>query len=166
MDSELVYRKTEAGAAEIIGRSLELTPAERRLLILIDGARSVNDLRPFVRQGDLKEALARLIAMGLIVNTAGTGVEVQQTEEESAKDRKVLLLLKSELNGLFTTVLGQRGVVLDARVQDAVSLPVLRTVVRQMLTEARQRTDEETSRQMDDWIGRVLERAERAGASL
>ena len=106
MDSELVYRKTEAGAAEIIGRSLELTPAERRLLILIDGARSVNDLRPFVRQGDLKEALARLIAMGLIVNTAGTGVEVQQTEEESAKDRKVLLLLKSELNGLFTTVLG------------------------------------------------------------
>lgn len=163
MDSELVYRKTEAGSAEIIGRTLELTPAERRLLILIDGTRSVADLRPFVRQGDLKEALARLITKGLIVNT--NGLEVQ-TEEETANDRKALLHLKAELNGLFTAVLGQRGVILDARVQDAVSLPILRNIVRQMLTEAKQRTDEETSRQMDDWVGRALERVERQNTSL
>lgn len=58
--------KTEAGRAEVRHRSPRLSVTERRLLILIDGRRTVNELGAFSRVGELEPALDHLIALGLI----------------------------------------------------------------------------------------------------
>lgn len=58
--------KTDAGRREVAQRSARLSTVERRLLILIDGHKTVNDLDAFVRAGERDPALARLVALGLV----------------------------------------------------------------------------------------------------
>ncbi len=58
--------KTAAGRDEINHRSPRLTATERRLLILVDGRKTVNELGAFARVGELEPALAHLIALGLV----------------------------------------------------------------------------------------------------
>lgn len=58
--------KTEAGRLEIGRRSARLSPVERRLLILIDGIKTVDELGAFVRVGERDPALDRLVGLGLV----------------------------------------------------------------------------------------------------
>jgi hypothetical protein len=58
--------KTDAGRHEISHRSPRLTTVERRLLILIDGHKTVDALGAFVRVGERDPALARLVSLGLV----------------------------------------------------------------------------------------------------
>lgn len=58
--------KTEAGRDEVSHRSPRLSTVERRLLILLDGHKTVNDLGAFVRVGELEPALDRLVGLGLV----------------------------------------------------------------------------------------------------
>lgn len=64
------YFKTVKGRAEIAERSHALTVVQRRLLIVIDGNRTVNDLGAFVRVDELDEALEWLRQEGLIESTS------------------------------------------------------------------------------------------------
>lgn len=66
MNAGTTYFKTDSGRSEIAGRSHALDAVQRRLLILIDGKKTVNDLLAFVRVGELDGALERLIQEGLI----------------------------------------------------------------------------------------------------
>jgi hypothetical protein len=52
--------KTDKGKAEIAERSHALNAVQRRLLILIDGKKTVNDLGAFARVGELDAALDHL----------------------------------------------------------------------------------------------------------
>ena len=63
---EAKYTKTDAGRAEIAKRSAALNAGQRRLLIVIDGSRSWEDLAVLVRPGELEAALERLLVLGLI----------------------------------------------------------------------------------------------------
>lgn len=58
--------KTAAGVDEIATRSRRLTPALRRLLILIDGQRSITELAGLLGDSDVASQLDSLIAAGLI----------------------------------------------------------------------------------------------------
>ena len=58
--------KTEAGRQEINHRSGRLSTVERRLLILVDGHKTINELGAFVRVGELEPALERLVGLGLV----------------------------------------------------------------------------------------------------
>jgi hypothetical protein len=58
--------KTDAGRHEVAHRSPRLSTVERRLLILIDGHKTVKDLDAFVRAGERDPALARLAGLGLV----------------------------------------------------------------------------------------------------
>lgn len=58
--------KTDAGRREVHHRSPRLGTVERRLLILVDGQKTVNDLDAFVRVGELESALAHLLELGLV----------------------------------------------------------------------------------------------------
>ena len=58
--------KTDQGRLEISHRSARLNTTERRLLILIDGQKSVNDLGAFARVGELEPALDHLRQLGLV----------------------------------------------------------------------------------------------------
>ncbi len=60
------YRKTVAGQFEVVHRSRALRPELRRLLILVDGRHSVDELSPCFRGNELPHLFEELVASGLI----------------------------------------------------------------------------------------------------
>lgn len=58
--------KTDAGRQEVSRRSPRLSTVERRLLILIDGHKTIDALDAFVRVGERDPALERLLGLGLV----------------------------------------------------------------------------------------------------
>lgn len=73
-----IYRKTEKGQVEIETRALRLAPRLRTALILVDGRRSDNELRPLV-PGDVAQTFQTLLQDGFI--------EVVRVVEERAVPR-------------------------------------------------------------------------------
>ncbi|MEY4884091.1 MAG: hypothetical protein RIS34_1945 [Pseudomonadota bacterium] len=69
MNPGTTYCKTDTGRAEIAQRSGNLAAGQRRLLIMVDGVKTVNDLAAFVRVGELDASLQHLLAQGLIEST-------------------------------------------------------------------------------------------------
>ena len=68
-DSQLIHRRTPAGAAEVYEPRLDLVQSERLVLLLIDGRVSGEGLAtrlPNLGSARLAEALSRLAALGLI----------------------------------------------------------------------------------------------------
>lgn len=62
----VVFAKTAKGQAEISARSGELTPRVRRVLIMVDGRRTVEELRTMLIADDLQHTLGRLEEAGFI----------------------------------------------------------------------------------------------------
>ena len=73
MDGTLVYSKTPIGVAEISLRSAQLTMATRRVLIMIDGKRTVDDLSIVVKPGEIAAVIANLESSGLIQRVSHFG---------------------------------------------------------------------------------------------
>jgi hypothetical protein len=61
----LIYRKTAKGLTEIETRAHRLPPRLRSALILVDGRRDVNDLKPLITQ-QADETLSSLAELGFI----------------------------------------------------------------------------------------------------
>jgi hypothetical protein len=66
MDGSLVYLKTPKGIAEISLRSAQLPMTSRRILIMVDGKRTVGDLAVLLRPGEIDSVITQLEAAGLI----------------------------------------------------------------------------------------------------
>ncbi len=66
MDERLVYAKTSKGAAEVAARGGALSLAVRRVLIMIDGKRTVAELAPLLRPGEIGGVLHTLESMGFV----------------------------------------------------------------------------------------------------
>jgi hypothetical protein len=66
VDGTLVYSKTPRGIAEISLRSAQLPMMTRRVLIMIDGKRTVDDLSILAKPGEIESAIASLESGGLI----------------------------------------------------------------------------------------------------
>ncbi len=133
-DQRVVYVKTAAGSHEVLARKMDLSAAERRILIIIDGKRSVAELPDFARPGEIVSILAGLSQKKLI-QISGT-YELPSPEElkkQRALDLQKLERLKSELDGVFERELGVAGQVWDARLADSVSLDVVRSVLREAI---------------------------------
>lgn len=71
LNPKSIYRKTEAGVAEVQARALGLRAELRRLLILIDGTATTERLAAFVRGSEIEFLLAELETQGLIVSATG-----------------------------------------------------------------------------------------------
>lgn len=71
-DETLVFHKTALGQAEIAGTVRTLQGRLRRALILVDGARTVGQIAPLVRPGELDGILEELQAGGFISLAGGT----------------------------------------------------------------------------------------------
>lgn len=69
MNPGTIYIKTDKGRAEVAGRSGTLNPLQRRVLIMVDGKKTVNDLGAFVRVGELDGAMAHLVHEALIASS-------------------------------------------------------------------------------------------------
>ena len=65
MDQAL-YRKTDKGKREVAERAFGLDSHLRRLLIMVDGQRSAEELSVYVRAGEFHAALEKLVTEGFI----------------------------------------------------------------------------------------------------
>lgn len=74
----IVFAKSTRGQQEIQQRSGELTPRVRRLLILVDGKRSVDELRQAFPADDLTHSLGLLEETGLIEMLTDTSLAAQR----------------------------------------------------------------------------------------
>jgi hypothetical protein len=136
IDPRLVFAKTAAGAAEILERQRGLSPSTRRILILIDGKRSLAELPDLARAGELPAIVAELQAAGLI---ALSGIVDALPPGWQARADPRLDELKERLRGAFERELGSAGLVLEARIQDCVNLPVMRGVLREVIESVSKR---------------------------
>ena len=68
-----IYRKTDAGVAEVQARALGLRAELRRLLILIDGNSSLDRLAAFVRGSEIDFLIAELEIQGLVTSSTMGG---------------------------------------------------------------------------------------------
>jgi hypothetical protein len=69
MDGTLIYAKTPKGVAEVAARSAQVPMTARRVLIMMDGKRTVDELSQLVRPGEIDAIIGQLEAGGLIVRT-------------------------------------------------------------------------------------------------
>lgn len=73
MDGTLIYAKTPKGVAEVAARSAQLSMTTRRVLIMMDGKRTLNELAMLVRPGEIDGIVTQLEDAGL----------AQKSQEES-----------------------------------------------------------------------------------
>jgi len=83
MDERLVFAKTHEGHAEVRARSSGLSLAARRVLIMVDGTRSVAELSPLLRPGEIDAVLSHLESMRLVQRV---DFDVPYHREEAAAD--------------------------------------------------------------------------------
>lgn len=69
----VVFAKTPQGQAEITSKAGGLTPRVRRVLIFVDGKRSVDELRGMLQADDLQHTLGLLEEAGYIEVASATG---------------------------------------------------------------------------------------------
>jgi hypothetical protein len=66
MNPGVIYIKTDKGRTVVAERNVELSGLQRRLLIVVDGKKTVNDLGALVRAGELEGVLSVLLEHALI----------------------------------------------------------------------------------------------------
>lgn len=66
LDDQLIYAKTARGLAEVNARSGAVPLSARRVLIMIDGKRTLAELAPFARVGEIGAIVQQLEAQGLV----------------------------------------------------------------------------------------------------
>ena len=79
-----IYIKTPAGIDEVKGRSRQLAPRVRSMLIMIDGALTVERLRHAAATlGAPEQVIEQLEELGLIVNRRGRGESAPQVQPQA-----------------------------------------------------------------------------------
>jgi hypothetical protein len=95
MEDTTTYRKTDKGVREVADRAFKLEQHLRRLLIMVDGNRDVAELSVYVRAGEFKSTLIRLVAEGFIeMVSAGDQIPGRVTYAPAANDPVVFAGIK------------------------------------------------------------------------
>jgi hypothetical protein len=71
LNEKLVYAKTPKGTAEVAARGGGLTMAARRILIMIDGKRSLGELSAMLRSSEIDSVINLLETQGFIQRSSG-----------------------------------------------------------------------------------------------
>jgi hypothetical protein len=72
MDGSIVYSKTPKGVAEVAARSAQLSMTTRRVLIMVDGKRTIDELAVLLRPGEIDAVISQLENAGLIQRNSAT----------------------------------------------------------------------------------------------
>jgi hypothetical protein len=72
MDGSLIYAKTPKGVAEVAARSPDLPMVSRRVLIMMDGKRTLDELSVLVRPGEIEAIVTQLESAGLAERTGAS----------------------------------------------------------------------------------------------
>lgn len=147
MDDRLVYTKTAKGVAEIAARGGTLSLAARRILIMVDGKRSVADLAPLARPGEIDGLIATLEAHGFIqrMQDAATatprsldvptvaGIEVHSLGTDPGEERTLLTLDEAKRRAVraLTDRLGPDAELIAMRIEQARTADELRERIKE-----------------------------------
>jgi len=71
LSDRLVFAKTPKGTAEVAARGGALTMAARRVLIMVDGKRSLGELAAMLRANELETTVNQLESQGFIQRLSG-----------------------------------------------------------------------------------------------
>lgn len=167
MNDGTTLAKTDKGRLEIAGRSGTLTAVQRRLLILVDGKKTVNDLGAFVRVGELTGALYHLQDLGLIAPNgelaelqppAAPGfVSSRPTElERPATSPREFLRVREDAAIFVRERLGDAGTPICAAIDRCASPHELRSMLRGIEVFVGQRLDAQTTRAFARHFGALL----------
>jgi len=85
LDDRLVYAKTARGIAEVGTRSDAVSLSARRVLIMIDGKRTLAELAPLSSTGDIGPIVEQLEAQGM-VQLVSAGVPTDPPTDLGAAD--------------------------------------------------------------------------------
>jgi hypothetical protein len=150
MDDKRVYTKTAKGVAEVAARGGTLSLTARRILIMVDGKRSVAELAPLARPGEIDGLIATLEAQGFIQRMQGddaaarpmarsldvptvAGVEVHSLGTEPGEERALLTLDEAKRRAVraLTDRLGPDAEVISMRIEQARTADELRDRIRE-----------------------------------
>ena len=155
-DPRLIYARTADGHDEAEQPRRGLTPAARRILVVIDGKRCVGDLPNFARPGELGPILVELEGQRLI-EVAG----LAERRARASAEQALLNEAKRSVRGLFGAELGAAGHVWEARIADCVNMEVLRRVLREAVDVVYYRSGEAAARRIVAAVRPVFEQAQR-----
>ncbi len=131
LDESLVFHKTALGVAEIGGSGRTLAAKLRRALILVDGAKSVGDLAPMFRQGEIDAILEELQAGGF-VSLEGGAIAVAAPVADAPTPASGELRFQEARRAAMREVmerLGPNGDSLAVRIERATNPPELRAAL-------------------------------------
>lgn len=160
--------KTDQGRQEITQRSGALTPVQRRLLVLVDGHKTVNDLDAYVRVGERDGALHHLLALGLIVAdgpdaelgpSAGEGFASPALLREpprAATDPQVFAQVRAEAARFVHNRLGSAGEPICEAIARCRNPQELRAMLRGVEIFVGQRLDAATTQAFARHFGTLL----------
>ena len=167
MNAGITLAKTDQGRLEVAGRRRALSAIQRRLLILVDGKKTVNDLGAFVRVGELKGALYHLQDLGLIAPTseraalqppAAPGfVSSKPSElERPATSPREFTRVRDEAALFVRERLGDAGTPICAAIDRCASPEQLRSMLRGIEVFVGQRLDAQTTQAFARHFGALL----------
>ena len=167
MDPGIVPAKTDQGRLEVAARSGSLTAVERRLLILVNGSRSVNDLGAFVRVGELDQALHKLFVLGFIAASGqvvvllepaaqGFAASGPQELERPATSPQEFTAVRAQVSRFVRKRLGEAGVPICNAVDRCNSPHQLRSLLHGIETFVGARLDPQTTQAFARHFGGLL----------
>lgn len=167
MNPGLTLTKTNDGRLEIADRSRALTAVQRRLLILIDGKKTVNDLGAFVRVGELDAALEHLQRAGLIESNghavplqvvAAPGFTAARVAEvpRAATDQDEFKKVRQDASRFVAERLGSAGEPICEAIDRCDSPEALRKLLRGIEIFVSQRLDAEAAQAFARYFGSLL----------
>lgn len=116
---QTIYEKTPAGRHALLGRASGLPLEARRVLILINGRKTIEDLRGFVDPGHLDSAIDTLLTLGYI-----------HSIHDSPRDFN---WIKKEASTFTSKVLGDKANAMCEAIERTKSTPELRKVLQGIL---------------------------------
>ena len=159
--------KTDKGRQEIARRSGALSAVQRRLLILVDGQKTVNDLGAYVRVGELDDALQHLMALELVAPN-GVDVLLEPAVAEgfsnpvpfepprAATDPEAFALVRAEAERFVHNRLGSAGDPICEAIVRCRNPQELRAMLRGVEVFVGQRLDSATTQAFARHFGRLL----------
>lgn len=167
MDPGIRFEKSDKGRQEVLRRSGVLSAVERRLLILVDGQKTVNALDAFVRAGERDAALEHLLALGLIqaqglpaplepAAAEGFSNPVPLEAPRPATDAQAFADVRAEAARFVHNRLGVAGEPICAAIARCRHPQELRAMLRGVEVFVGQRLDPETTQAFARHFGRLL----------
>lgn len=167
MDPGTIFLKTDTGRTEITRRAANLNPVQRRLLIVIDGKKTVTELAALARIGELPAALERLHQLGLI-EAPGVPVPMQEPvapgfspavpseAPRAATSPEHFIVVRQDASDYLLARLGASGQPICDAIDRCNSPEELRKMLRGVEIFIGQRLDSETTHEFVRYFGKLL----------